>query len=244
MIILLISFILYTPAFASADILGNTKIKNFAAAKRLLFKIHGKRGKTIYCGCSYKKKKVTHLACGYKYNKYKKRSSRLEWEHIVPAHAFGQSFKEWRDGHKKCKSRKKTYKGRKCAKKVSKGFRLMEADLYNLYPSVGSINASRSNYSMSDGLSNKAKKFGGCDIKIENRKVQPAKNIKGNIARIYFYMNAAYPGRGVISNKNKKLFQAWDELDPVDAAECALASKIKSIQGNSNSFVEKRCQSN
>lgn len=221
---------------------GNTNIKSFSKAKKLLYKVHGKRGKTIYCGCDYKKKKVSHGSCGYSYKKYKKRSNRLEWEHIVPAHAFGQSFTEWRKGHSKCKSRKKkSYKGRRCASKISKEFKFMEADLYNLYPAVGSINAVRNNFSMTDGLPDSAKIFGNCEVKIQDRKVEPPNSIKGNIARIYFYMDAAYPGKGVISNKNRKLFSAWNKLDPVDEQECELAKKVKAIQGNSNPFVEASC---
>ena len=145
-------------------------------------------------------------------------------------------------GHSKCKSRKKkSYKGRKCATKVSKEFKLMEADLYNLYPSMGSINAVRNNFSMTDGLPESAKIFGKCEVKIQDRKIEPPLSIKGNIARIYFYMDSAYPGRGVISNKNKKLFAKWDKLDPVDEKECEIAKKIKNIQGNSNPFVEASC---
>ena len=34
-------------------------------------------------------------------------------------------------------------------------------------------------------------------------------------SRIYFYMHAAYPGRGIISKKNRRLFAAWDRQDPV-----------------------------
>ena len=29
-------------------------------------------------------------------------------------------------------------------------------------------------------------------------------------------MDSVYPGRGIISNKNRKLFDAWNKSDPVD----------------------------
>ncbi|MGK0366897.1 MAG: deoxyribonuclease-1, partial [Thermoproteota archaeon] len=188
-----------------------------------------------------KKKKVSHQECGYSYNKYKKRSRRLEWEHIVPAHAFGQSFSEWRDGHEKCKNRKKSYKGRRCAHKVSKKFKFMEADMYNLFPSVGSINATRSNYSMAVITEKAGKKFGKCDVKILNRKIEPPNHVKGDIARVYLYMDQAYPGHGIISNKNSKLFASWNLIDPIDDAECNRVEKIASIQGNINPFVSTHC---
>ena len=69
----------------------------------------------------------------------------------------------------------------------------------------------------------------------------PPPDKRGNIARTYFYMDWAYPGRGVISKKNKKLFKAWDEEDPVDEWECERCRRIEGIQGNENPFVKGRC---
>jgi deoxyribonuclease-1 len=54
-------------------------------------------------------------------------------------------------------------------------------------------------------------------------------------------MERAYPGHGIISNKNEKLFQAWDKADPVDVWECERASLIAKIQGNVNLVVEQAC---
>jgi deoxyribonuclease-1 len=45
-------------------------------------------------------------------------------------------------------------------------------------------------------------------------------NVRGNIARIYKYMEAEYPGHGIISRKNHKLFEAWNKHDKVDSWEC------------------------
>ena len=39
----------------------------------------------------------------------------------------------------KCIKNGKKFKGRKCARKISKKFRLMEADLYNLQPTIGEL---------------------------------------------------------------------------------------------------------
>ena len=95
------------------------------------------------------KKEVDFTSCGYMPQKDNKRAHRIEWEHVVPAEAFGQSFKEWREGHPDCvDNRGKSFKGRKCAEKVNPEFRQMQADMYNLYPAVGEVNGLRSNYSM------------------------------------------------------------------------------------------------
>ena len=55
------------------------------------------------------------------------------------------------------------------------------------------------------------------------------------------YMDHAYPGHGIISRKNKKLFEAWDREDPVDEWECERSKRIERIQGNENPVVKERC---
>ena len=54
-------------------------------------------------------------------------------------------------------------------------------------------------------------------------------------------MDAAYSGHGIISKKNRKLFDAWDNQDEVDAWECQRTKRIENIQGNENPFVKKAC---
>jgi deoxyribonuclease I len=228
---------------------GNTRIRSFSKAKKILAKLYKPHQITFYCGCNYTGKQVNHSSCGYKpkrpltkKGKINKRAYRIEWEHIVPAHAFGQSFIEWREGHPKCKTKKgKHYKGRRCAGKVNKEFKRMEADLYNLVPAIGEVNGNRSNYSMAM-IPGEKRNYGLCDVEIEGRKVEPTEGIRGNIARTYLYMDWSYPGRGVISKKNRKLFEAWNKLDPVDQWECERARLIEKQQGNENPYVKVRCQ--
>ena len=64
---------------------------------------------------------------------------------------------------------------------------------------------------------------------------------KGIVARVYLYMDLNYPGRGVISNKNRKLFEAWDREHPVGDWECKRARIIESLQGNQNTVLTSRC---
>lgn len=223
---------------------GNEKIPDFSKAKKLAVKIHAENPYTIYCHCRYEGKKIDLQSCGYQAHKDKKRASRLEWEHVVPAEAFGQSFVEWREGSPACAKKHKIVKGRKCAEKNPE-FARMEADLHNLWPEVGELNGLRSNYSMAalgGAERNPAStSFGGCKAVVTDRKFEPMDAAKGIVARTYFYMDSAYPGRGIISEKNKKLFEAWDKQFPVSPWECKRAAKIKAIQGNSNPFVEKKC---
>jgi deoxyribonuclease-1 len=54
-------------------------------------------------------------------------------------------------------------------------------------------------------------------------------------------MEASCPDRGIISDKNRPLFEAWDREDPVDAWECERNRRIAALQGNHNSFVAMAC---
>jgi deoxyribonuclease-1 len=85
------------------------------------------------------------------------------------------------------------------------------------------------------------REFGKCDVEIESRKVEPKESIRGEIARTYLYMDSVYPGRGIISRKNRKLFDAWNRGDPVDEWECERAKRIEKIQGNRNEVVMRDC---
>lgn len=233
--------LLMLPSLASG--IGNEKIRHFRQAKRLANQIHKEHPYTIYCNCRYQDHDVDLESCHYQVHKDAKRAARLEWEHVVPAEAFGQSFKEWREGSPRCVRNKKAYKGRKCAENNPE-FARIEADLYNLWPEDGELNGLRNNFGMAELGAEKTGKgdFGGCKAKIEDRKFEPMPEAKGRVARVYMYMDSSYPGRGIISEKNRKLFQAWDKLHPVDEWECKRAKKIEIIQGNQNQILAERCK--
>ena len=223
---------------------GNEKILRFEEAKENLSIIHKDHLKTLYCGCSYTGKIIDLKSCGYKVHKNLKRALRLEWEHVVPAEAFGKAFVEWREGDPKCVYKKVKYKERRCAKK-NPIYAKMEADMYNLFPEVGELNGLRSNYSVAEiGMKNLTKKgitFGDCKAIIQDRKFEPMDASKGTVARTYMYMDLTYPGRGIISDKNRPLYLAWDKLYPVQKWECDRAKKIQLLQGNINPILEKQC---
>ena len=234
-------FILLILLLSSYVYSQNTKIISFSKSKKLLLKVYKDNPYTLYCGCSFKGKKPNLSSCGYTPKKDKKRANRIEWEHVVPAHAFGQSFSEWREGHPKCVRKKgKKFKGRKCAQKINEEYRRMQADMFNLYPAIGEVNGRRSNYSMAI-IEGEKREFGKCDVEIKSRKVEPREEIRGEIARTYMYMDSVYPGRGIISKKNRRLFDAWNKSDPVDEWECERTKRIEKIQGNRNEVVMAKC---
>lgn len=225
-------------ADSEAQVGGNTRIESFRKAKPHVMAIYRDHRETFYCGCTFDDDKVVDLeSCGYTVRKNEKRARRMEVEHVVPAEAFGQSFLAWREGHPDCVTKKgKRYKGRRCARKVSRLFRRMEADLYNLQPSIGEVNGDRSNYSMEE-IPGEAREYGACDVEIDGRKIEPKPSIRGDIARIYFYMDKAYPGRGIVGNKRRRILTAWDAQDPIDDWERTRAKRIAEVQGNATPFV-------
>jgi len=90
-------------------------------------------------------------------------------------------------------------------------------------------------------INGEKRKFGKCDVEIKNKKVEPKESIRGEIARTYLYMDSVYPGRGIISKKNRKHFDSWNQSDPVDEWECERAKRIEKIQGNMNEVVVRDC---
>lgn len=116
----------------------------------------------------------------------------------------------------------------------------MESNMYNLVPAIGEINGLRSNYSFAD-LAGKKGQFGPCQVLIQDRKIDPPDDRRGDIARIYLYMDQTYPGRGIISKKSRPMFEAWNRLDPVDDWECERYRRIKSTYGQDNPTMEPLC---
>jgi deoxyribonuclease-1 len=217
---------------------GNQRIESFNHAKRLLREVYADHRITFYCACPYSEEGIDFVSCGFKPFRDKKRASRIEWEHIVPASDFGRSFTAWRDGDQRCKDKRgKPFKGRNCARFVSPEFNRMEADLYNLVPAIGEVNGMRKNYPMGllAGLPNQ---FGQCKTKVAQGIIEPREPIRGFIARTYKYMNSNYRGHGIISRKNEKLFDAWDKQYAPDAFEVERARRIAKIQGNTNIYIE------
>lgn len=204
---------------------------NFLQAKKQLKALYkGEHQTSFYCGCDFiyqGKKLIPELSsCGYQVRKQQKRASRIEWEHIVPAWAFGHQRQCWQNG------------GRKACKKDNE-FRLMEGDMHNLVPAIGEVNGDRSNYRFSD-WQGFPKQYGQCDMVVDfkGKKVQPPEISRGAIARAYLYMSQQYSLK--LSKQERRLYQAWNKQHPPSRWECRRNQLIEEIQGNRNPFI-KRC---
>lgn len=230
-------------AFSSSALgAGNTTIDSFNKAKRTLEReVYQDHRVTLYCEAQFDAQKNVQHPDGFVTTKHKKRSKKVEWEHVVPAQNFGQAFSEWRDGDEQCvNSKGKSFKGRRCAEKVNKEYRYMQADMHNLFPAIGAVNALRSNYNFTM-LPEEKSGFGSCDMRINDRKAQPPVASRGRIARTYMYMESTYP-KYQMSNQQRQLMNAWDKQDPVSQWECLRSKRIEKLQGNANAIVNSRCE--
>jgi deoxyribonuclease-1 len=222
---------------------GNTQVRSFSKAKKLLAEVYAGKQESFYCGCSYSDDGPNHDSCGFTPKKDVKRSMRIEWEHIVPAAQLAESNKAWLKGDPECvTSSGKTYRGRRCASKVDPEFQRMEADMYNLVPAIGEVNGLRSNYRYGE-ISGEAREFGDCDMEIRGRVAEPPPRVRGDIARTYLYMLRTYKSF-TLRPLERKMFEDWANADPPDEWECERARRIEAIQGNRNEVVFDACLRN
>ena len=213
---------------------------SFSKAKTKLYKtVYLNQGETFYAGCSWTKKKIDLNSCGLQNSftsKERKRALRTEAEHVIPASWFYKQNNQYRQCHIEAKQLKTS--ARKYCQKNNDNFRMAHNDLINLRPTVGAINAARSNKPFAETLSGKKETTyngNGKKIVITSRVVIPDTSIRGDIARIAFYMNQKY---GVTYSKRQlKTFMNWDSIDPISDEERNLNQRIKKVQGHGNPFV-------
>ena len=72
-----ICILLSASAFA-----GNETNDSFSQAKKYLKQIYADHRETIYCGAKFNTDNTVILPDGFATTKHKKRSKRIEWEHI------------------------------------------------------------------------------------------------------------------------------------------------------------------
>jgi len=216
------------------------KVFSFQSAKKSLYTMDFKQD--FYCGCSFSKGKIDFKHCDFKDPKNSSRSRQVEAEHVVPASWFGRNFKEYRLGDKRCKTSKGVlYSGRLCLLKISPEYKMIHNDFHNLKPTVGSANGARSDLSYCE-IAGEDWLYQGCDFERSKGKcVEPRESVRGDIARVFEYMNRKYPKRVIIPEDLKPLLKQWNESDPVDKRECRIDSQIYSVQRNHNPFVYSQC---
>lgn len=208
---------------------------NFEEAKQLLrervYFDQNQKGAlgTLYCGCNWRWAgvsggRVDLASCGYRVRALPQRAARIEWEHVVPASWLGRQRNCWQQG------------GRNHCRDTDPLFNLMEADMHNLSPVIGEVNADRSNYRFGH-VSGVPAMYGSCASRTDFKKrvFEPRREARGMVARINFYMHDRYNLK--MSLQQQRLFMQWHQAYPVSRWELERDRRILKAAGNSNPFV-------
>lgn len=103
--------------------------------------------------------------------------------------------------------------------------------MMNLVPAIGELNGDRSNYRYG---ANKPQigQYGQCKFQVDfkNKRAYVKDDIKGDIARIYFYMSKTYNIN--LSKQERQMMEAWDKLDPISEWEIKKTIKISQLNQN------------
>lgn len=203
--------------------------KDFDDAKRLAERVYADHPEEFYCGCRITWQKsgkdlVDWASCGYRARKDPVRAQRIEWEHVVPASWFGQPMSCWKHG------------GRKNCSKKDSVFQRMEADMHNLTPSVGEVNGDRGNMPFGE-VAAAGGQYGKCATRVDMSadKVEPRDAVKGDAARIAFYMSERY--RVKLDAQQLQVLNQWARQDPVDKWELERDRRIGQQMGWRNPYV-------
>ncbi len=233
--LILSALIIAIPLTAQSEI-----ATSFSSAKVHMYKkVYPHAGQTFYTNCAWSRKKVDLASCGLANafpKKQMNRASRTEAEHIIPASWMLKKNKAERP----CVAQSKASKDnpRKYCQAHDAGFRNAHNDLVNLRPAVGQINANRSNKPFSDSLTGSKPityRGNGKTFKVSSRVAVPDITIRGDIARVAFYMRDTY---GVsYSKRQSEVFNEWDKQDAVSEEEVLLNQRIKKVQGVGNHYV-------
>lgn len=223
---LLLALVVASPALADFD--NFRKSKAMLKEHVYLDQTRGGEG-TFYCGCDWRwvgesGGRVDTSSCGYQVRAQETRANRTEWEHVVPAWVMGHQRQCWQSG------------GRKNCGSTDPVFRVMEADPHNLVVSIGETNADRSNFEFGV-LGGASTSYGQCSLKVDFKKrvVEPRDAVRGQIARIYFYIHDRYDLR--MSRQQQQLMMAWHRQHPVTSWELERDKRIAKLIGHSNPFV-------
>ena len=169
-------------------------------------RLYGEGGETLYCGRRFGGDK----------------GKGINIEHIFPM--------SWAVNTLNCRNRSD-------CRSHSPRFNRIEADMHNLYPARAVINKERS--ALAFGVvPGEFRNFGYCDFEIDRRQrlAEPRPEVRGNIARAMFYMQATYDLK--IFSRQGKILKQWHWEDPPDAEERRRNRIIEKIQGNRNRFVD------
>lgn len=139
-----------------------------------------------------------------------------------------------------------------------KGTKLMESDLFHIYPADGYVNTRRSNLPFGEvGITswesvNGSKVGQNTSGDYTKTVFEPADEYKGDIARTYFYVVTAYEDDVIQWNSDQlsgnsypafsewslQLLLKWHHEDPVSLKEVRRNEEVYKLQGNRNPYID------
>lgn len=227
--------------YAQAVVLSNPKssviqlASSFAAAKKQMREVYGVIDRSFYCHCKITFPVIDIVSCDLKDRiVFKDRYASLAYEHVVPAALLKKKLLRVSNtiiGASNCLGF-----SRRCFRRGSELFKSIEGDLHNIRPVVGRLNLLRGDKKITNlkKMSSRHK----CNFKVSKLKFEPPDFVKGDVARIYLYMDKKYPELSLLNDGQKTIFKSWSLLDKVDVVERAINKRIMLIQGDSNSFIK------
>ena len=244
--------IILIPLMVVSSLAYSSPPANFASAKAQAKTLWTEIGRTsFYCDCAYRdvteeeravKRNLGSLriipeSCNYASKNPLSRSGnlraqtlRIEGEHVVPADWIATGFGCQDQTRSECRN--------------IPGYDAAEGDLFNLVPAVGELNLDRS-ARLFGVIPAEDRDYGACDFEVDKSgegeshlrgMAEPMPSIRGDIARVWFYMADQYGV--VIPDDNLVLLKQWADEDPVDDTELTRHDVISASMGWTNKFVE------
>ena len=71
-----------------------------------------------------------------------------------------------------------------------------------------------------------------CSFRIHNKRFHVPHHIKGDIARVMFYLQKNYPSWELFDEADQLTFKQWNQQDPLTAAEALILRDIAHLQGS------------
>ncbi|MFT6031379.1 MAG: deoxyribonuclease-1 [Oleiphilaceae bacterium] len=149
--------------------------------------------------------------------KFVKASPILTVSHIYPTGLITKQFG--------CRSKRSCIRSNPIYEKII-------SDLHNMVP-VNSFY----HFKLKDsifGTLDESDKGNECGLKKRYNIIEPPERIKGDIARIHFYMHTQYD---LPLNSNFLFLKSWAKNDPPSKEEIEKNKRIKEIQGNENTYI-------
>lgn len=213
----------------------------FATERKIassLTDIYKNHRQTFFCDIPFSaQQKVDFQAC----EKCPHVSTSIQWIPLVTSQHMAQHLRCYQEKiciHPKNGQR---FKGLSCCKKTNETYQHMQQDLHNRVPEIAFFKQQRKEYRFgiipSENLSPADYKHGNCHFYIDkkHKRIEPAPQIRGIIARTYLYMQDTY--QIMLTEEERRLFLHWHQHYPPSTWERERNQKIYTLQGNSNHYI-------